>query len=514
MNLGEKIKFFRKRINLNEKQLAGMLRITEETIKQYEAGKEVPTAEMLKEISHRLRINPIYFFESKEKTLLAFPMDYEAFQQWCHVIQTRYNRPFIDIDYFEYAMKSDRYFIALKQQYLIRLQDNFYFVPIVSKWYGGSHYQMVDFEQMRKVLNEDIVFVERELHKKNLFRLDARIFSKDVYVSKYDYVDPIYLSDTEETALFEIASHCNHIVGYNERHQMFYLLETNGINRIPLAKELPQGLLNEKSVYLDVQRKKLLSSAEVKELILYVLSEEEFIRRIQRILKKDVRSEASSFDLTSNDVFLNMEALEKKEALSAHDYRAVAHFLRMRYWAIDNIKRMLYLTQDFTDSIFDHEWRLAPDASSVEAEGKEKTEEALATKKEPGKALSILLAEDSTFMRSVLSNILKRHFSCEVEEAKDGEIALEKFQEKNMQGKTYDLILIDITMPKVDGFTLLKQLIELDKEATIVMCSSVTNKKIVVESIRNGAKHFITKPVEEEDMVAIIKKVLMKKTNR
>ena len=108
-------------------------------------------------------------------------------------------------------------------------------------------------------------------------------------------------------------------------------------------------------------------------------------------------------------------------------------------------------------------------------------------------------------------NMLKHHFSCDVDEAKDGVIALKTFETKKKLGESYDLILLDITMPKLDGFTLLKQIMRQDKNATVIMCSSVTNKKIVVESVRNGAKHFITKPIEEKDMISIIKKVLSKK---
>lgn len=503
MKLGEKIQFFRKKANLNEKQLAGMIRISEEAMKQYEMGEEIPTAEILKEISHRLRVNPVYFFDSEEKSLILFPMNYEEFQKWCRAIQLRYTRPFLDHHYFEYSMKSDRYFMKLNNRYFIRLKDGFYFIPIVSKWHNGTHYHLLDIEQMRKVLNEDIVLLERELQKKNLFRLDEHIFSKEVYVSKYDHVDPIYLSDEEEIELFEIASHCNHIIGYNERYRLFYLLETNGINKIPLSSELTQGILNEKKIYLDVKNKKPLTTAEIKELILNVLNEEEYIRRIQRILEKETHSEATCLHLSSHTVFEYIESLEDMETLHETDYRALAHFLRVRYWAIDNIKRMLYLTQEFNDSIFDNEWRIPSYIEPV------KKEEVLSNKEE--KEFSFLLAEDSTFMRSVLVNILNRHFSCDVEEAKDGEAAFQQFKTKKALGSNYDLIILDITMPKVDGFTLLKQIMHIDKNATIVMCSSVTNKKIVVESIRNGAKHFITKPIDEKDMVDIIKKVLNKK---
>ena len=502
MKLGEKIRFFRNKASLSKKQLAGMIRVSEETLEQYESEKVTPKADLLIEISHRLRVSPLYFFDWDDKSLLLFPMDYESFQNWCQTIQQRYNRPFLDVQFFEYSMKSDRYFMELNQRYLVRLKDGFYFIPILSKWYAGKQYQVLDLEQMRKMLNEDILFTERELRKPYLFRLDQDIFAKEIYVSKYDRVDPIYLSDEEEVELFEIATRCNQIIGYNERLQVFYLLETNGINQIPLAETLTQGILNERKIYLNVKAKKLLTVSEVKQLQFYVLNEEEYVRRIARLLEKNIDSKAEKLGLNSSNVLDNVEQLEAKNNLHETDHNAIAHFLRARYWALDNIKRILYLTEEVQDSIFEDEWEIKQTVNSMKKDASTSSEK---------KDLSILLAEDSAFMRSVYLNILNRHFSCEIEEAKDGEMALTMFEESKKKGKKYDLIILDITMPKIDGFTLLRQIIKRDSEATIVMCSSVTNKKIVMESIRNGAKHFITKPIEERNMVDIIRKVLDKK---
>lgn len=503
MKLGEKIKFFRDRAGLTKSQLARVIDVTEIDIANYEENRSIPSAEILKELSQHLKISATYFFDSEEKTLLQFPMDATSFKKWCLSIKNRKNLNFVEANYFEFSLKSDRYFVELNKEYLVWLNDGFYFIPLVPKFVAGAYYQSVEINSMRKVLNEDIKNIEKTLRKTNLFRFDEDIFAREVYVSKYDFVDAIYLSNVEEIELYQIASHCNHVVGYNEQMKLFYLLETNGIHQVPFVKDLKDGILNEKTIFLDVKNKKRLGTSEIKDLTTYVLNEEELIRRVQQILKKEIDNNAEVLNLSSANVFNHLGELEEKEFLHMDNRNAIAHFLRARLWAVDNIKRMLHLTHVIDKSIFDNEW------VGVEYVNPEKKMRHQADGNKQ-KELTFLIADDSTFMRSVIINMMNKHFPCEVEEAADGEAALKMYEKKRKSGQRYDLIILDITMPKVDGFTLLKQIMRIDKTETIIMCSAVTNEKIIVESVKNGARHFIKKPIDEDNMVHVINKVLEK----
>ena len=88
-------------------------------------------------------------------------------------------------------------------------------------------------------------------------------------------------------------------------------------------------------------------------------------------------------------------------------------------------------------------------------------------------------------------------------EAGDGEDAIEKY-------KIYspDLVIMDITMPKMDGITAVGRIKEIDDNAKIIMCSSMGYQEKVLDAITAGAKDFIIKPYEAAKVAKSIKAVL------
>lgn len=88
-------------------------------------------------------------------------------------------------------------------------------------------------------------------------------------------------------------------------------------------------------------------------------------------------------------------------------------------------------------------------------------------------------------------------------EAGDGEEAIEKY-------KLYspDLVIMDITMPKMDGIAAVGRIKEIDDNARIIMCSSMGYQEKVVDAITAGAKDFIIKPYEAEKVIKSVKAVL------
>lgn len=114
----------------------------------------------------------------------------------------------------------------------------------------------------------------------------------------------------------------------------------------------------------------------------------------------------------------------------------------------------------------------------------------------------ILIADDAMFMRLTLGNILKEA-GYEVCEAKNG---LEMLQ--NYEIEAPDLVMLDITMPEMDGLSALKALREKHPKAKVIMCSAMGQRAMVLDAIRSGASDFIVKPFEKSKVYDAIIKVL------
>lgn len=126
-----------------------------------------------------------------------------------------------------------------------------------------------------------------------------------------------------------------------------------------------------------------------------------------------------------------------------------------------------------------------------------------------------LIVDDFSMVRYQMRNILEKNYSCIVMEAENGKEALLMYKEALEANKSFDLVFLDKTLIELDGMTALKYILEIDKNASVIMTSSLTSKKIVIEALTNGAKHFINKGTEEmfvmfneKNVVEVIQKVL------
>ena len=118
-------------------------------------------------------------------------------------------------------------------------------------------------------------------------------------------------------------------------------------------------------------------------------------------------------------------------------------------------------------------------------------------------AKSILICDDAAFMRMMIKDILTKNGYIIAGEAENGIKAVEKYKEVKP-----DLVLMDITMPELDGIGALKQIKELDPNASVIMCSAMGQQAMVVEAIQSGAKDFIVKPFQAERVLEAVKKVV------
>ena len=116
---------------------------------------------------------------------------------------------------------------------------------------------------------------------------------------------------------------------------------------------------------------------------------------------------------------------------------------------------------------------------------------------------SILIVDDAAFMRMMIKDILSKNGYTVVGEAENGIKAVEKYKEVNP-----DLVIMDITMPEMDGIQAVKQIKAVDPSAKIIMCSAMGQQAMVIEAIQAGARDFIVKPFQAERVVEAVKKVV------
>jgi len=114
----------------------------------------------------------------------------------------------------------------------------------------------------------------------------------------------------------------------------------------------------------------------------------------------------------------------------------------------------------------------------------------------------ILVVDDAAFMRMRLKTVLGEQ-GWEVLEASNGVEAIQMYEQHKP-----DLVMMDITMPEMDGLTALRAIREKDPNAKVVMCSALGQESTVIEAIKSGAKDFIVKPFQPERVVDTVKKQL------
>ncbi len=117
----------------------------------------------------------------------------------------------------------------------------------------------------------------------------------------------------------------------------------------------------------------------------------------------------------------------------------------------------------------------------------------------------ILVADDASFMRQMIREIIEAEGHEVVAEASDGIEAVDRFKEHHP-----DLVTMDIVMPRRSGIDAVKVIRELDGSANIVMCSALGQESLVTEALEAGAKDFIVKPFKPDAVIATLKKVLEK----
>ena len=117
----------------------------------------------------------------------------------------------------------------------------------------------------------------------------------------------------------------------------------------------------------------------------------------------------------------------------------------------------------------------------------------------------IMVADDSDAIRLVLSDILTIGEHEVIGEAIDGSEAVEKYSQVKP-----DLVLLDLAMPKKDGLTVVKEIIENDSNAKIILITASDNQKVIHDCLNAGAIAYISKPFDFDNVLKIISDTVSK----
>lgn len=119
----------------------------------------------------------------------------------------------------------------------------------------------------------------------------------------------------------------------------------------------------------------------------------------------------------------------------------------------------------------------------------------------------VLIADDASFMRQMIREIIEPEGYEVVGEATNGIEAVEQFEALNP-----DIVTMDIVMPKRSGIDAVKGILAKHPDAKVVMCSALGQETLVMEALQAGARDFIVKPFKPDSVISTLAKILEKES--
>jgi two-component system chemotaxis response regulator CheY len=112
---------------------------------------------------------------------------------------------------------------------------------------------------------------------------------------------------------------------------------------------------------------------------------------------------------------------------------------------------------------------------------------------------TVLIADDIPYVRKTLKQILQNRGFRVVGEAENGEEAVRLYLETRP-----DLVIMDLVMPKMNGIDATRVILKRDPEARIVILSAMTQENLVTEAIQAGAKDYVVKPFQTDEVMRVL----------
>lgn len=114
---------------------------------------------------------------------------------------------------------------------------------------------------------------------------------------------------------------------------------------------------------------------------------------------------------------------------------------------------------------------------------------------------SVLVVDDAAFMRMKIVKLLSDNGYSVTGEAGNGEEAVMKYQQLQP-----DLVIMDITMPVMDGIAAITEIRKLDDGAKVIVCSAMGQQNMVIQAIKSGAKDYVLKPFQPDRVLEAVRK--------
>lgn len=118
--------------------------------------------------------------------------------------------------------------------------------------------------------------------------------------------------------------------------------------------------------------------------------------------------------------------------------------------------------------------------------------------------IKVLIVDDTKMMRNILKNTITEEFSdVQIIEAMDGQVAIDLYKEEKP-----NIVTMDITMERKNGLDAAREILEMDKNAKIVMVTALGQEKMLSECVRVGVRDYIVKPFSKERILSSISHAL------
>jgi len=127
--------------------------------------------------------------------------------------------------------------------------------------------------------------------------------------------------------------------------------------------------------------------------------------------------------------------------------------------------------------------------------------------------LKILIAEDDAVSSIIIKKFLSPYGECDV--AYNGQVAIDKFKEKIEAGETYDIILLDVMMPRKTGLEALKEIRKIEnkkkklsiKTSKILMLTALNDNETIRKALENGCDSYFTKPIKKDKILMALERL-------
>lgn len=124
--------------------------------------------------------------------------------------------------------------------------------------------------------------------------------------------------------------------------------------------------------------------------------------------------------------------------------------------------------------------------------------------------IKVLIADDATIMRNILKKTINEHYEdFTILEARDGQEAVDLYR-----GEKPDLVTMDITMERKNGLDAAKEILQMDKQAKIIIVTSLGQEKMLNECVQAGVRDYIVKPFSKERILSSISNIVDHKARK